>query len=1011
MPRKAQFQRKIDVKGKNKGGGLPLIQQDSILPPAIRLIEAPDTLIYVSQGIVRSTQAPLAYVVISWQEAPNIAPDYYNVEWSESSLFTDVQRKRANDLSATIENLKINTTYYFRVQAVQGGAYSEYSETLSVLTLPDLTVPPNVTGLSASFVKSDLLISWTKPISEVFKDIKILIYNAAHSILYATLYSASQQIIWSAEENLVSSGGVGLTSVSVDVISRSWSNVESSPLNTTTTAAIPTTPTGIQSNWIGDNGRASADVIVSWLAVDNANSYDISLDSVLYKTNDTRFTYPYNKNVSDHTPTLASGDPNLSYLLYARDKLNQVSIAASGTLVNTAPSGSLLSLSTVSGFSQIAAQVSLLGNAIIHDFDHYEWALVSGAVTYQQFISSTPDVIFLCSGSGSYQVSVKAFDKFNQASSAILSSVIVIDALTISELRAETSYTDSVNNTETTLNVLKDGLGWSGTNPYVTYAASTSWRWVKATRPLIDRYKTITLGYSQGAGGTFLSYYKFDDGKGNIQFASGPVTVSGAGAKVLTLYSSEASAIANAIDLSGSHGTVRYDLPSIIEARFITLYFKATVNDLLLYEFYPRRLVQSDDIEAETIKGINIAASTITADKISVINLQAVSANMGALHMDGVIDIVSGGGIYQGSGSFASPTTGLKIFNSSGVGKLSTYNTGVEQITLDTDGKFKAGAGNVLLDANGITLIARSFGESWTAAAQTIQWKLSGTYIGGIEGYNDSAGAVDIIRIQSNLSRASQVNVAGRDAIVLQATNLSTSATITIERSPSKITLDASTINITGGVNVGTATGAGAGQIATSGNIGIGYSPTSNARIYLRGVDATSSNYSFYVDNSTPTALFYVRNDGYVFSTSLYTNNNIVVNASLPNSVIAVTETNAAGNTLAMFTGEPGVAFNQGVLGYNYYPLNGGASGRPHTGVGGSFIRFTEGGIALNTIDSAGTITNTFSTVANRISFFGVATVVKQTGGAATADLTYDATERDMINRMYTALRNYGLLT
>ena len=45
------------------------------------------------------------------------------------------------------------------------------------------------------------------------------------------------------------------------------------------------------------------------------------------------------------------------------------------------------------------------------------------------------------------------------------------------------------------------------------------------------------------------------------------------------------------------------------------------------------------------------------------------------------------------------------------------------------------------------------------------------------------------------------------------------------------------------------------------------------------------------------------------------------------------------------------------------------------------------------------------------IGFFGATPVAQQTGGAATADLTYDATERDMINRMYTALRNYGLLT
>lgn len=51
----------------------------------------------------------------------------------------------------------------------------------------------------------------------------------------------------------------------------------------------------------------------------------------------------------------------------------------------------------------------------------------------------------------------------------------------------------------------------------------------------------------------------------------------------------------------------------------------------------------------------------------------------------------------------------------------------------------------------------------------------------------------------------------------------------------------------------------------------------------------------------------------------------------------------------------------------------------------------------------------------NGIQFFGGSAppvgVPQQTGGAATATVVYTATEQGMINRMYTALRNYGLLT
>ena len=66
--------------------------------------------------------------------------------------------------------------------------------------------------------------------------------------------------------------------------------------------------------------------------------------------------------------------------------------------------------------------------------------------------------------------------------------------------------------------------------------------------------------------------------------------------------------------------------------------------------------------------------------------------------------IASGGGIWQGTGSFASPTTGLKIYNSSGVGRLSTYNAGLEQITINTAGQLVAGAGKVVIDRSGMVI-------------------------------------------------------------------------------------------------------------------------------------------------------------------------------------------------------------------------------------------------------------------------------------------------------------------
>jgi hypothetical protein len=102
--------------------------------------------------------------------------------------------------------------------------------------------------------------------------------------------------------------------------------------------------------------------------------------------------------------------------------------------------------------------------------------------------------------------------------------------------------------------------------------------------------------------------------------------------------------------------------------------------------------------------------------------------------LDGVLDISTTGGIFQGSGTFDSPTTGLKLFNSGGSGKISGYNTAVEQITLDTDGKLKAGAGAVVLDADGITI------AGGTGSVNSIIWKTGGTTLTNIWTQESPAG-------------------------------------------------------------------------------------------------------------------------------------------------------------------------------------------------------------------------------------------------------------------------------
>jgi hypothetical protein len=74
------------------------------------------------------------------------------------------------------------------------------------------------------------------------------------------------------------------------------------------------------------------------------------------------------------------------------------------------------------------------------------------------------------------------------------------------------------------------------------------------------------------------------------------------------------------------------------------------------------------------------------------------------MDLTGVMSVGTSGGIYQGTGTFASPTTGLKIWNDGGVGRIAGYSASVIQWYANTDGKLYAGAGNVILDEGGITI-------------------------------------------------------------------------------------------------------------------------------------------------------------------------------------------------------------------------------------------------------------------------------------------------------------------
>ena len=114
--------------------------------------------------------------------------------------------------------------------------------------------------------------------------------------------------------------------------------------------------------------------------------------------------------------------------------------------------------------------------------------------------------------------------------------------------------------------------------------------------------------------------------------------------------------------------------------------------------------ITGDKIQVGTVSGVLITNSGITANKLSISQLDAVAANMGTLVVNSGISIGTSGTIWAGAGTALSPQTGLKIYTTSGVSRLTTYaNSGEVQVDIASNGKLLAGAGAVTLDSAGLT--------------------------------------------------------------------------------------------------------------------------------------------------------------------------------------------------------------------------------------------------------------------------------------------------------------------
>lgn len=361
-------------------------------------------------------------------------------------------------------------------------------------------------------------------------------------------------------------------------------------------------------------------------------------------------------------------------------------------------------------------------------------------------------------------------------------------------------------------------------------ALTTNWRWTQIVWPFTERFKVVTLALD--TAGTAQAYVAFADSIDANGDPVSPTYWSGPadGGRELTSQATQAAAQAMAVNIPVDG---RFDLPSIQQGHVIRVYHRSVDGSAYtLREVYPRRLVQSDDIEAESIKAINVAASAITVDKLDA--TLTITGKTIQTDYAGARVVLSG------------DTYGGLI----GYGATDTYDpatgSGTYQILWsEADGKFYAGAGKVILDDDGVTfaIVADSDETSNNYNLTKVKWLSSSREVGyvGAQDYFDAQNLVMYATAPANAGGHSY------SASVQMYTKKTGSAAIPnvfvqvdsggigsagMSAGGGLITLGDDT-SVTGGLNVGSASGASTGQIKTSGQINTTSNYATNSTVVM----------------------------------------------------------------------------------------------------------------------------------------------------------------------------------
>jgi hypothetical protein len=710
--------RRIDQPISSNAGFATVETLDSPAPPALPTIPAPTDLT-LTTALARSAVTPTALIAATWIGPLFVQPHRYAVQWSADSSFPDGTTGGVDVVgeSVTIDGLKPATLYYVRVAAVYSQVQSPWSDTMSITTENDTTPPDPVSAAAGDFSTGDLVLSWTNPSSANLKDVRVRIYTSNGGTLLREVSSVTGRFVWTAQMNLLDTGGFPDPSLYVVLTARTWTNVLSTDVTLSVTKAAPVLTGSVTTNWDGDAGTAPADLVLSWSTVANVKDYVVTLDGVDHITSYNRFTYSLATNRQEHSGT---ADPTIAYVVKARDTLLQGSNTLSGTVTNAAPDAASLSLSGSVYFSTLNANIT--HPTPLQDLDYYTYKLYQNNALIASFRTGSASPVLSLNGSGLYKFGVIATDLFGRSSSEVLTSNTSVDSLTIAELRSEGDYSDSIATDFSGANkdVLRDDVTSAATGIQYT---SGAWRWTQYVRPIAKLIRRVSIAIDQGATTFYLGTSV--DGSSWRWFA-GATTVNGV--PTLTEYASETLAQTNATACSViTSGYV--ELPTEINARYVKLGHKHASTSYYLSEFYPRSWIQADDIRAGSIVALHIAAASITADRLSVSQLSAITADLGSI----TAGTITGATIQTSASGARTVLSSAANGGIIGYGASDTYNpstgSGTYQLLWKkSDGKLYAGGGNVVLDGNGIAITAPIAGGFSYDPKRAISWSTaSGT--------------------------------------------------------------------------------------------------------------------------------------------------------------------------------------------------------------------------------------------------------------------------------------------